>query len=116
MLKRIKDFIQGKSTLKSKRSPKWGTVRAEFIKKQHSECYACGSKKDLEVHHIVPFHVDPKLELDPTNLVTLCESMIFNPRNCHLFIGHNGNYKKTNPHVIEDALKLRASLDAGNKT
>lgn len=53
-------------------------------------------KKGLHVHHIVPFHVDPSKELDPTNLITLCG------KYCHYTIGHLMDYKSWNPNVIED--------------
>jgi hypothetical protein len=84
-----------------KRSPKWPTVRAAHIKK-HGKCAACGSTKTLEVHHIEPFHLNPDLELDPKNLITLCESTS-NGVICHLFIGHSGDYKAYNPEVLVDA-------------
>lgn len=63
-------------------------------------CKACGHEADLEVHHIEPFHLDPAKELDPTNLITLCEAT---PQECHLHIGHLGNWKNFNPKVREQA-------------
>ena len=101
LLKQIKDAIQGKAPLKSKRSSKWPSVRKEHLKK-FPVCAVCGSSKKLEVHHIVSFVEDPSKELDPNNLITLCECRSYGVI-CHLFVGHCGDYKKINPTVVEDA-------------
>ena len=80
----------------TKRSPKWRKVRAEFLKK-YPKCAVCGGTKKIEVHHIVPFHIDPSKELLHSNLITLCEQ---GPSlNCHLIAGHRGNYQRWNPFV-----------------
>jgi 5-methylcytosine-specific restriction endonuclease McrA len=79
----------------AKRSPRWSTVRKEHLS-QNSECAACGSTKDLEVHHIIPVHIDQDKELDPSNLITLCS------KQCHFIFGHLMNYKSWNKDVIED--------------
>ena len=100
MIKFITDAVQGKSPLTVKRSPNWTKVRKEHLKK-FPTCEVCGEKKKLEVHHIIPFHVDPTLELDPNNLITLCESKSKGVM-CHLFFGHLGNYKNINTNVLED--------------
>ena len=79
-----------------KRSSKWRRVRADFIKK-YPFCAVCGGKKKLEVHHIVPFHIEPEKELTNSNLITLCEQ---GPSlNCHLIVGHRGSYRRWNPFV-----------------
>lgn len=83
-------------SLQSKRSSKWGKVRADHLKKFPS-CASCGSVKDLEVHHIEPVSVNPDRELDPTNLITLCS------KYCHFYIGHLMDYNSWNIDVIEDA-------------
>lgn len=64
------------------RHPKWPKVRAEHLSRNPT-CYACGSKHDLEVHHIVPFWKCPELELVPSNLRTLDRGHHF---DCH---GHD---------------------------
>jgi hypothetical protein len=56
----------------------------------------------LDVHHIRPFHLHPDLELEPSNLITLCEADKGGV-NCHLFIGHLGNFKSFNVDVKADA-------------
>ena len=101
ILKRIKDAVQGKAPLKTKRSSKWPTVRKNHLA-NHPCCAVCGGTEKIEVHHVVPFHENPSLELEPNNLISLCESKSFG-LVCHLLVGHRGNYKKINPDVIEDA-------------
>lgn len=77
------------------RSPKWTNLRKKHLEK-NNVCAACGRDKKLEVHHIEPVHINPDRELDPTNLVTLCD----NP--CHFVFGHLMNYKSWNQEVIGD--------------
>lgn len=47
------------------------------------------------------------MELDPNNLVTLCENPTF---NCHLFFGHLKRWDKHNPRVVEDAAFWKSRL------
>jgi hypothetical protein len=108
MITQIKDAIQGKAPLSAKRSSKWPTVRARHIK-ANSTCAVCGGSDVLEVHHILPFHIDPSLELSPENLITLCESRK-GGLVCHLAIGHLGSYKNQNPTVREDAAFWKQKL------
>lgn len=90
-----------------KRSSGWAKVRAAFLK-THKLCAVCRKSKKLEAHHIVPFHIYPKGELDPGNLIALCEA---DPHfNCHLLFGHLGNFKGWNPHVRHDAISWREKL------
>jgi 5-methylcytosine-specific restriction endonuclease McrA len=77
------------------RSYRWSEVRKQHLK-EHPSCYACGKDKKLEVHHKVPVHISPELELDPSNLVTLCADP------CHLLFGHLMNFKSYNKSVVED--------------
>ena len=78
------------------RSPKWRKVRAEHIEKNPT-CAACGRKDGLEVHHIVPYHIDPDKELDPDNLITLCG------KYCHFIFGHLMDWKSWNENVVRDS-------------
>jgi 5-methylcytosine-specific restriction protein A len=78
------------------RSYKWTEVRKNHLK-DNPTCIACGRDKKLEVHHKIPVHLNPELELDPANLVTLCADP------CHLLFGHLMNYKSYNKLVIEDS-------------
>ena len=102
LLLHIKHRLQGKIPAGSARSGKWPTVRKEHLAK-FPACEVCGeTKKKIEVHHKMPFHLKPELELDPANLITLCESM-HNGVSCHLLIGHLGNFKSLNSAVEKDA-------------
>ena len=101
MISKIKDVLQGKAPLRAKRSPHWATARRLHLK-SNPTCAACGDTNKLEVHHIKPFHEYPELELEPSNLISLCESRSYGII-CHLLIGHNGNYRLINPNVVEDS-------------
>lgn len=85
-----------------KRSSKWPGVRKAHLEK-FPTCAACGARERLEVHHCKPFHLYPEQELDPANLITLCESP---SANCHLLIGHGKLWKAWNPLVRVDAARL----------
>lgn len=101
IFKHIKDIIQGKATIGKKRSSQWPRVRGEHLK-TYPQCAVCGSKKKVEVHHKKPFHMHPELELEPSNLISLCESKK-NGINCHLLVGHLGSYRDMNPDVELDS-------------
>ena len=101
IIKHIKDRLQGKVPSGSKRSSKWPKVRAEYLAK-NPNCAVCGSLTKVEIHHKKPFHLDPSKELDPKNLIALCEAWK-NGICCHLLVGHLGNYKKENKDVEKDA-------------
>ena len=83
------------------RSEHWPAVRQKHLREQPT-CAACGCSSDLEVHHILPFHLYPALELDSNNLITLCDPEKAHFR-CHLQIGHNGDFHKFNPNVVSDS-------------
>jgi len=108
MIQTLLDRIQGKAPKGAKRSPKWRKVRNAHIKK-FPRCAVCGSTKKAEVHHKIPFHIAPDLELNPKNIVTLCERKKWGI-TCHLLIGHLGNYRNINISVDEDIAYMRAKL------
>jgi len=82
------------------RSPEWHRVAREHRLREPA-CVACGYKgKHLQVHHIKPFHLHPHLELDPQNLITLCEAR---GREHHLLLGHLDAWNSYNEHVRADA-------------
>ena len=103
ILEHLKDVVGGKAKLLRPRSKHWPSVRAVHLKNS-PKCIACGGTVGLEVHHVVPFHVDPSLELLDSNLVTLCDKP--GKDDCHLVVGHLGNFKKDNPNVRKDAAEL----------
>lgn len=88
------------------RSKEWRKLRCDHLKK-YPQCAVCGNSKNVVPHHIVPFHVDPSKELDPSNLITLCEGNTF---NCHLFFGHFRNWTKHNPSIVEDAAEWNKKI------
>jgi len=92
-------YAQRKRAYGNKRSPQWPEARKKWLK-AHPTCAVCGSKDHLEVHHIMPFHLDPSKELDPKNFITLCESK---SHNDHLIFGHLLDFKSLNPNVVTDS-------------
>lgn len=107
-LEKIKDRIQGKARKGDERSKDWPIVRDNFLSANPS-CAVCGGTKKLQVHHIIPFNIAPDMELDHENLITLCTSKKYGI-NCHLLIGHLGNFKRANVSVKADAAYWRERL------
>lgn len=93
-----KNALEKIKTAGKKRSDQWPKTRKEHILK-FPFCAICKDKKSPQVHHIKPFHLHPELELDPENLVTLCEGM---ERNCHRFFGHLDDFHSINADVLQD--------------
>jgi 5-methylcytosine-specific restriction endonuclease McrA len=87
------------------RSPHWPAVEHAHLKEQ-PVCACCGSDKKLNVHHKKPFHLFPELELEPTNLITLCMD-----KECHLLLGHGDNFKDYNPNVEEDVKRVHDNMN-----
>jgi hypothetical protein len=86
--------------LRLPRSAEWEHLRNRWIK-DHPTCAACGGTKHLEVHHKVPVHVSRSMELDPNNLITLCEAQTgpATEAHCHFTVGHLGNWFNYNRNV-----------------
>lgn len=100
-LKEIKEvLVDGKRNWGEKRSKDWPKVRDLHLK-ENPVCAVCGCKVGVEVHHIKPFHLYPELELETSNLISLCETKKYGV-NCHLFFGHLGNYRSENLHLLDD--------------
>lgn len=98
------------------RSSKWPAVEKAHIA-AYPTCAGCGGKKKLQVHHEKPFHSHPELELEPSNLITLCMGKY----ECHIRIGHGDNFHYYNPNVVADAREVlryperRAAIEASAK-
>jgi len=106
---RVREAQKRELTKAASRSPKWPAARRKFLASpevQAEGCAACGSKVGLQVHHKTPFHSDPALELDPKNFIALCEYV--GGLECHVFIGHGGDFKHYNPNIEADCRALRA--------
>jgi 5-methylcytosine-specific restriction endonuclease McrA len=101
MLDRIYKLATGQNRLFKSRSSHWPKLRAWYLSTKPF-CEACRSTEKLEVHHIFSYHEHPELELDPSNLIALCESKRLG-FSCHLVIGHHGNFKLANKFVVDDA-------------
>lgn len=93
-LRRQADTIFGRGSC-------WQRARAAHLRIE-PRCRACGSGDEIEVHHILPYGVDPSLECAADNLVTLC-------RPCHHVVGHAGNWHTYRPDVVRLADTLRAA-------
>lgn len=91
-------------TNENPRSSEWPKVRDQWLK-DNPTCAACGGKEKLEVHHKYPFAWPngAALELDPNNFITLCEKP---GHDCHLMVGHLGDWKSRNSQVCEDSANL----------
>jgi hypothetical protein len=101
------------------RSPHWPAVEKRQLA-AHPFCACCGRSKPvkgLQVHHIIPFHYAvalgrPDLELDPRNLINLCETEANDPEaNHHLLLGHVGNFQWENLHVADDVVTFAGLTD-----
>lgn len=89
------------------RSTHWPTVRSHFLK-THPTCF-CGCTTQVEVHHILPFHFcvthgRPDLELDPRNLITMCDC---HAHQHHLLVAHYGSFESFNPDVVVLAVRFK---------
>lgn len=62
------------------RSKGWRRLRCRHLR-VHPKCEICGRRLNRQVHHILPVHLFPQHELDPSNLITLCGRH-------HFHIGH----------------------------
>jgi len=96
----IRNKVSDKAPKNAKRSTKWPAFRKKFL--AGKRCAVCGGNKKLEAHHKKPFHLHPELELDEKNLIALCENKK-DGVNCHLLVGHLGNFKSLNVDVEKDA-------------
>ena len=109
ILTTLGELARGKTDLTfPARSSKWPAARSAYLK-INKTCAVCNGTKNLEVHHKQPFHVRPELELDPTNFIALCEAGTHGV-NCHLLVGHLGNFKSVNLNVAADAAEWNARL------
>lgn len=84
------------------RDARWATARKYHLK-HHPRCEVTGDTKGLEVHHIQPFHLFPKEELNPDNLITL-------RRDIHLLFGHLGSWSSWNVKVAQDVAEWRLKI------
>lgn len=94
------------------RSSRWPATRKKHLARNPT-CAACGSKDRLEVHHLLPYHVHPELELVESNLLTLCEGEAV---NCHLLFGHARSWSAWNRNAARDAAAWLALIRRARAT
>lgn len=85
------------SAVSAPRDARWPAVRNAYIS-SHSTCAACGHQATT-VHHVIPFHLSPSDELNPTNLISLCD-------RCHFLLGHLCDWRAFNPTIRADSSNL----------
>ncbi len=100
----LRDRIQGKAPKGARRSSKWSKVRKAHLK-ENPECAVCGKTENTVPHHILPFYLFPDQELNPDNLITLCEK-----KSHHIQFGHLMYYKSFNLSVKSDAVMWREKI------
>jgi len=84
------------------------TVAKRDYKTVHSECAICGNKQYIEVHHVIPVHIDINLSANPTNFISLCDAK---NNGCHRWIGHLGDFRyKWNIWIRHYAIASRLCL------
>ena len=83
----------------TKRNPKFARVAKLWLKDKR--CIVCGGRTRLQAHHKFPFHLFPSLEMDERYWRPLCEGD--HRLNCHLLVGHGGDFSGFNPLVDEVA-------------
>lgn len=99
LLQSIALLQAGPVILSLPRSPRWHALEKAHLQKEWW-CRGCGGLTDLQVHHVLPVHLFGSKELDPENLITLCMDPA---RECHLRMGHLGNWSKYNPEIRDQA-------------
>lgn len=97
--KLIQPVVKVALKITHRRSGGWPAVRAQHLKRE-GWCRVCGSVVSLEAHHIIPFSVNPSLELNPGNLITICDRP---ETRCHLRKAHLGSWRRYNPNICREA-------------
>ncbi len=97
------------------RSEHWPVIEEAF-KAEHPQCEACTvgdpGADAVQVHHVLPFHFAillgrPDLELDPRNLISLCEKEKGeDAQDHHLLLGHLDDFQSYNKDVRDFAVKF----------
>jgi hypothetical protein len=70
---------------------RWRQVSRAY-RARHPRCALCHRDKNIEAHHIVPWHKSAELRYDDNNLISLC-------RDDHFKFGHFNNWKLSNPGI-----------------
>jgi 5-methylcytosine-specific restriction endonuclease McrA len=86
------------------RSSKWPAARDKWLR-EHPACVVCGRPAEA-VHHSIPFHVRPDLELDESNFESVCDAD-------HFRVGHLGDWQWWNAKFREAAMLCRMGMMKG---
>lgn len=113
--------LEALRTIGQPRSSHWPAVEKAHLAESPA-CACCttaSSTAKQQVHHVWPFHYcialgRPDLELDPRNLITLCEdeSGAANAQDHHLLVGHLADFSSSNIDVVEDARSVFHGMSA----
>lgn len=105
-------IVPPKPVLTTKRHSGWGPASHLYVLRYPS-CYVCGRLvwKGLKavcpysIHHALPFHLYPELEMDEANWVTVCEYRSF---NCHFVAGHLLDWRSWNADIRKQGPVIHA--------
>ena len=75
---------------------KWESFEHTYYKTHPKKCAACNERLHIDLHHIIPRHINPSLIFTESNLTPLC-------RCDHFRIGHHKNWDTYNPNVTTDS-------------
>lgn len=50
----------------------WERVKGPLMVRKGGQCEWCGARKELQVHHVLPYDHFPQLKEHPDNLMLLC--------------------------------------------
>ena len=82
--------------LKHKRHKWWNKLKQKYLQ-ENPKCEWCGQDADT-VHHIIPVHVNRDLEMEESNLMSLCDNRT---RKCHFIVAHYCHWVKYNDKIKE---------------
>ena len=105
----MNDLIREHVVKRLTRSNGWGKTRREHLKKNPT-CIVCGTKKAPSVHHAIPFKEVPELELEPSNLVTLCRKF-----KHHFTFGHLMSWRRYNPIIRKSSEEFQKLIYQAKK-
>lgn len=88
-------------------------LQGKVQKRDNYACQLCGSKKNLNTHHIIPVSMDYSGYLEETNLITVCGWSSKEPKSrytsCHYKIHNNGNFLIPPDHELTELCKKLVS-------
>jgi len=79
------------------------TKAKRIYREANPRCALTGVKANVQVHHMIPVHIDRRLAACQTNLITLSAST-------HFWAAHLSNYKHYNANLPETIKQLKATL------